>query len=315
MNRPNFFIVGAPKCGTTAMNHFLRAHPRVFVPARKELHFFGSDLIVAARPSETEYLAEFAARTNEPVAGETSVYYLSSRRAAEEIERFSPAAKIIAMLRDPVDLLHSLHAQLFYTGDEDISDFLAALEAEAERKKGNRLPHHTTIRQFLFYRETVRFTEQLQRYFDVFGRDRVRVIVYDDLRRNPAAEYRRTLEFLGVDPAFAPDFAVVNPNKMARSRALQRILHSPPPWLLDAGRAFIPKAIRDSLREDLRRINTRQMPRPPLAPDLHARLAKEFAPEVARLGALIGRDLSHWSDPECRSEATVSAGLDHHAAE
>ncbi|MGH7858384.1 MAG: sulfotransferase, partial [Candidatus Binatia bacterium] len=122
MNRiPDFFIVGAPKCGTTAMNDYLAQHPDVFVPARKEMHFFGCDLVFTIpRITRDEYLQAFANWRGQKRIAEASVWYLYSRTAVREIREFSPAARILVMLRQPVDMMYSLHSQRIYNGTEDL---------------------------------------------------------------------------------------------------------------------------------------------------------------------------------------------------
>jgi len=119
--RPDFFIVGAPKCGTTAMATYLSDHPQIFMPVAKELHFFGSDLDYRRRrPTQAEYLAAFERGGQATRAGEASVGYLYSERAPTEILEFSPGADILIMLRDPVDMVRSQHSQELFMGQEDI---------------------------------------------------------------------------------------------------------------------------------------------------------------------------------------------------
>ena len=142
MRKPDFFIVGAPKCGTTAMQYYLSQHPDIFLP-EKEMDFFGNDLLFThPRCTIEQYLAHFdtpEAKFRRRV-GEKSVFYLYSKRAAYEIRDFAGAADIIIMLRNPVDMLYSLHSHMLRTGGEEIEDFRAALEDESIRKPGARLP-------------------------------------------------------------------------------------------------------------------------------------------------------------------------------
>ena len=164
---PSFFIVGAPKCGTTSLNDYLRQHPGIFIPERKELHHFGSDLrfFKSARPTHGEYLANFAPAQPDQIAGEASVWYLFSQLAAQEIHDFCPAAKIIIMLRSPADMLHSLHSQYLFESNEDLADFAAALAAEEDRGQGRRLPPGSNYREGLLYRRVARFAEHYLRHF------------------------------------------------------------------------------------------------------------------------------------------------------
>jgi len=127
MRKPDFFIVGAPKCGTTALYRFLSQHPEIFLPKVKEVHFFGSDLYLPGYVPDTEkYLRLFANARDETRVGEASVWYLYSKVSAAEIKHFAPEASILIMLRNPVDMIHSLHSQLQYVGVERIKGFESA---------------------------------------------------------------------------------------------------------------------------------------------------------------------------------------------
>jgi hypothetical protein len=296
IKRPDFFIVGAPKCGTTALIDYLKQHPDVFVPERKELDYFGSDLVFKGyRLSEEQYLSWFAAANGEKRAGEGSVWYLRSDRAAAEIKAFSPAARIIIMLRNPVDVMHALHSQRVFNGNEDIEDFAAALEAEADRRQGLRLPQRATDHFGCLYRETVRYASQVERYFDVFGRDRVRVILYDDFARQTARVYRETCQFLEVNDDFQPSLHIVNARKRVRSRAVREFLRRPP---AAAGLFFRALGLRPDRNGGykgwLRRLNSTARSLPSLDPVVRKRLEREFQPEVRQLSKLLGRDLSYW---------------------
>ena len=160
---------------------------------------------------------------------------------------------------------------------------------------GRRIPPAINNPRGLFYRDAVSFAEQIERYFDALGRDRVHVIVFDDFKADTAASVRDTFRFLGVDDAFQPTLEVANPSKVARSRVLQRVLSSPPAWMRRAARAVVPRPTRKRLYRTAMRFNARSQARQAMDPELRGRLAAELAPEVERLGALVGRDLSHWS--------------------
>jgi Sulfotransferase domain len=294
---PDFFIVGAPKCGTTAMYEYLRQHPAIFMPFHKEPLYFGSDLTRRyGAMSREDYLRLFSAARPDDRAGEASAWYLYSTRAAGEIAEASPSARIVAMFRDPIDVMYAQHSQLLFSEQEDIEDFATALDAEEDRAAGRRLPPGPIRPENLLYRRMVRFAEQLERYLDRFGRDRVHTIVHDDLRADLPGEYRRLLEFLNVDPEFVPDFTPANENKRVRRRWLQRLIWNPP--LL---RPLIPAMRRfpavHALRARLLSLNSVRAARPPMDPALRSRLRDELRPEIERLGRLIERDLSAWTQP------------------
>ena len=208
--KPDFFIVGAPKCGTTALHLHLRQHPDVFMPAEKEHNHFATDLLPATDPyrDRDHYLKLFAAAREEKRVGEASVFHLYSAVAAENIHEFDAAAKIVVMLRDPVSWMPSYHSQMVYNGDENVAELEDALAAESERRRGVGIPSGLRFAERLLYREMARFAEQVTRYFDRFGRDAVHVILQDEYAQNSRAIFRQTLEFLEVDPDFEPEFEI-----------------------------------------------------------------------------------------------------------
>jgi hypothetical protein len=296
MIKPNFMIVGAPKCGTTAMHRYLRAHPDIFMPERKEPHFFGRDLdhIPIDVVDEKAYLGLFAAHQGERRVGEASIWYLFSRTAAEEIKAFSPKARIIIMLRNPVDMMYSLYQQLAFVGSETIPTFAGALAAEADRRAGRRIPKTIRRPHALRYREVACFSEQVQRYLDVFGPERVHIIIFDDFKADTPAAYQATLAFLEVDVDFRPEFGIVNSSKRIRSRLFHfgysylsviGMDHLPPAWWPPFNRYVI---------RVLRTLNTFEAPRPAIDPALKRQLQAEFLPEIERLSSVIDCDLTYW---------------------
>jgi hypothetical protein len=295
MKRPDFFIVGTFKAGTTSLYEYLRQHPQVFMPFHKEPMYFGADLDVRyQRMSEAQYLALFADARPDQRVGEASPWYLYSASAAREIDAFSPGAQAIVMLRNPVDVMYAQHSQLLFNQRENLVDFGEALAAEPDRRQGRRIPPGALRREALFYRHSVRFAEQLQRYLDVFGPARVHVIVYEDLRDEPAHVVRDAFAFLGVDPAIPVNLQVQNPNRRARSGTLQKLIFRPPGPL----RAVVPALRRIPLVHRLRDIlvsaNSRAEARAPMDPALRHRLIAEMAPEIDELQRMIGRDLAIW---------------------
>ncbi|HZX13259.1 MAG TPA: sulfotransferase domain-containing protein [Thermodesulfobacteriota bacterium] len=304
MRIPDFFIVGAPKCGTTAMQDYLSQHPEIFMPEvkpplflGKEFHFFGSDLkFIRPTLTKEKYLSYFQEAKNEKRVGEASTWYLYSKRAAYEIKEFNPSASIIIMLRNPVDMIYSVHSQALYNGDEDIDDFKTALDAEPDRKSGLRLPKRVVVPvERFFYREVGQYTEQVKRYSDVFGSGNVLVIIFDDFKANTAKIYKETLRFLGVNEDFQPVFEIINSNKRARTKFLASLLRNPPQIAQSLAKLVIPQQLRQGLFETLKRYNTIYEPRPPMNPELRKSLQSEFAGEIERLSELLGRDLAHWT--------------------
>jgi hypothetical protein len=303
--RPDFFIVGAFKSGTTALYEYLRQHPQVFMPFHKEPLFFGDDLNRRyGRMTQQQYLGLFRDAQAGQRVGEASTWYLYSASAAHEIAAFSPDAQIIVMLRNPVDVMYAQHSQLLFNSSEDLTDFRAALDAEPARRRGERIPHGPLRPENLYYRESVRFAEQLERYLDTFGPERVHVIVFDDFVADTAATYRATLDFLGVDGSFAPRFDVFNESKRVRSPVLQRLIYRPPGPLAGAASALRRHPAMHRLRARVVAVNSRPQQRRQMDAVLREQLLTEFRPEVERLAALIGRDLSMWYEVAARPGRT-----------
>lgn len=293
-------MVGAPKSGTTAMYEYLRSHPSLYLPKRKELRYFGRDLDIRDRDALTEaqYLAHFGAAPPGSRIGTAYVWYLFSASAAREIAEFSPDARVIVMLRDPVDMLPALHGEHLSNGNEDIADFTAALDAETDRRAGRRIPPHAHLPQGLWYSQVPRYSEQLERYLEVFGRDRVHVVVFDDFATDPAAAYRETLRFLDVSVDHRPEsFRVVNPSHRTRSEHLRHFLARPPRVLRQVIHHVVPPGVRRRAYERAKRANVVVAPRPPMPEATRRRLRAEFRAEVERVSGLLGRDLGALWDP------------------
>ena len=304
---PNFFIVGAPKCGTTSLHEYLQRHPDVFMPFYKEPHYFGSDLQGSRfrqfRNKPERYLKLFQDACGEARVGESSPWYLASRRAAAEIHAYDPAAKIIIMLRNPVDMMYSMWSQFRYSGNEQIETFEAALAAQDERRRGKRIRRAAHCITGLFYYDMARYCEQVRRYFDVFGRQNVQVIVFDDFRSDTAAVYRDALDFLEVDGRFKPRFDIANPNKNTRLAWLQKLI-------VDSGfslmllkdrltylattHSLMPYSYRTRAVKGVIAAYTKYERRSPLTPEIRRRVTDEFKDEIDRLSVLLDRDLSHW---------------------
>ncbi|MDQ3492872.1 MAG: sulfotransferase [Chloroflexota bacterium] len=293
---PSFFIVGAPGCGTTFMHEHLRADPGIFMPDLKEPSYFCTDLdlgtpadgLIFTRDLEA-YLALFRPATKAQIAGEASPFYLYSTDAAGRIAAFRPEARIIIMLRDPADMIRYLHARRYFVGSEDIERFEDALAVEPARKRGERLPPDVWNVKGLYYREVGRYAEQVERYLAVFPPEQVKVIIFEEFRKDAAGTYRDVLKFLGVEASHDLRLERVNPSLGVRSRRLHRFLLTPA--LRKGFRRFAPAPLRSAVRSVITRVNATPR-RPDFDPVVRAALHAEFRPDVERLSTLIDRDLT-----------------------
>jgi hypothetical protein len=298
MRKPNLFIVGAPKCGTTAMHAYLAAHPDIFMTADKEPRFFATDLIAKAKArgrevcqyaSMDDYMRLYDGWKNERFAGESTVWYLISKNAAQEIHDLNPDARIIIMVREPVDLLLSLHSMWYNLGIEDQKDFVTALKNEKARADGAILPPRAVEKHVFTYHDVIRFSDNLKKFQRLFPAKNIKVIVYDDLRRDTKATYLDLINWLGVDPSFVPSFDVVNKYSAYRSRFLHRIRTND--RLGHLMLRILPARVLAFLRGTYRRINASRDRRTPLAIEDRRALMARYKQEVMALSKMIGRDL------------------------
>jgi hypothetical protein len=292
--KPNFFIVGAPKAGTTALYSYLRQHPEIFMCLPKEPQFFAADTCGDQRNVATlsEYLGYFKEARARAI-GEASTCYLSSPGATRDIREFCPKARIIIMLRNPIDVMYAEHSERLVGGAEHIVNFAAALDSDEPRRfRSGRFKGQRVVRPG--YRELVLFSQQVQRFFDAFGRPNVHVIVYDEFAKNAGLAYKDVLAFLGVSPNHECAFNVVNSNRRIRSTIVQDLVRHPPETVRKLARAFVPRSTRQRLATTLNRRNVQFVARPVMDQQLRKRLELEYVQEVQQLSRLVDRDLSKW---------------------
>lgn len=280
------------------MVQYLASHPAVFFSPVKEPHFFSHDFPAIRRyTSEAEYLDLFRdAAPAHRIRGEASVSYLFSKHAARLLRAFNPDARLLVMVRNPVDLVASQHSQLVFTGDETVTDFRSAWELQEARAAGRQIPLRCRTPAFLQYRDVGALGCQLERLLEVWPADQVHITVFDDLRDRPDEAGRSLLAFLGLEPSPGVEFRVANPNKVPRSRLAAQLTHlnldriSP---LLTRVKGIL-RLRRLGLRSRLRRWNRVEQARPPLDPAFRAQLTEEFVSDIRKLESLLQRDLSPW---------------------
>lgn len=228
MKRPNFFIVGAPKCGTTSLYSYLRSHPSVFLSEHKEPNFFCDDYADEIRryDNEEDYLEGCFSRAGDShqVVGEGSVLYLSSERALERIRDFSPQARILIAVREPVEMLKSLHNHLLYWTWEDERDLWRAWRLQEARREGEQIPANCPDPAILQYRAICSLGAQVERAHDIFPGDQILTVSLSELARTPQETYRRVLAFLDLKYDGRTEFPTVNEAKSPKLAFLSKVL-------------------------------------------------------------------------------------------
>jgi len=293
---PTFLVIGAAKSGTTALWTYLRQHPDIFMPDFKEPQYFAfaegekpsfggpSTTIGRAITTRSAYEALFAEAGNARAIGEASNLYLYVDDAAGRVASELPAAKLIAILRQPADRAFSAYQHLKRQAREPAPDFEAALVAEEQRIRDGW--------GFLWrYRDFGYYGRQLRRYADRFGGDQILVHLHEDLEAEPEETMRRTYEFLEVDPTFNPILGA-RPNRggvprpgwrgglLSRRNPLRRMLAP-----------VVPSRVRSRAR---RLADSQALSREILAPATRRQLTSDFRSDIRELAELLGRDLGGW---------------------
>lgn len=224
---PNLFIVGAPKCGTTAWVEYLRTHPDIFFTEYKEHCYFAVDLprFRLTRTAE-DYAALFAESGDARVIGEASAMYLFSEAAAAAIREHDPASKILIFLRDQEEYLPSLHNQFLWEFAEEIEDFETVWRLSGRRPR-ETIPPACLEPRTLDYKAMGDFRRQVERYLANFPPDQLHIVRFHDWTANPRSTYLEILDFLGLEDDGRTAFPPINQGMRYRSRPLARILISP----------------------------------------------------------------------------------------
>jgi hypothetical protein len=315
MRIPEFFIVGHAKCGTTALYEMLRRHPQIHMPdyqggSGKEPWYFSRDNPQPQTTSERsvaftgrrkitfeEYLSLFEGAEADQVIGEASTSYLWSPVAAARIAEVRSDARIIAIIREPAGFLRSLHLQLLHNHHESEKNFRKAVELDQSRREGRNIPSYSYWPAALIYSDRVRYVEQLRRYEEAFGRDRMLVLIYDDFRGDNEETVRRVLRFLELDDTQPMEAIEANPTISVRSVRLDTLKHD-----LRAGRnpafraaggalkTLTTPALRKRLLYPLQRRIVYSAPPPP-DEDFMRELRHRFKGEVQALSEHLDRDL------------------------
>ena len=294
---PDFFIVGAPRSGTTALCNYLRMHPELFISSPKEPTYFGRDLTPKRFPTLESYRSLFANTGKARRAGDGSVAYLASDFAADEIHSFNPDASIIIILRDPVEMMQSLHLKHYLMGIEPCRTLEEALAAEPARLATGAGVPADTCAKVISVRSRATYVPQVRRFLDKFGAARVKMFLFDDFKANPTRVFHETCRFLGVKDDFMPCCTPHNVGRQVKNKRWHEFLTRSPRWAQNLARICIPfPELRARLQKRMVKCNQGIGKPEPMSPELRSRLKKEFAGEVEELGRLTGWDLSHWNE-------------------
>jgi hypothetical protein len=306
---PNFFLVGAPKAGTTALYRYLDQHPAIYMSPIKEPHFFADEIrlenfggefrhmALARLPAQREYLSGpvsekfsggpidswadylklFQCVRNETAIGEASVCYLWSESAPANLYGRIPDAKILVMLRKPIERAFSQYAHMLSFAESEISfgDYIDA----ALRSKSSEISELFPFLRFGSY------GEQLERWLKHFDASQVQIHLYEDFCRAPLDVMRSIFRFLGVDAGFTPNLTERHMEaKIPRSFRLKSIVKRTGIW----------EALPETLRGSMRRLAFEKRNSLYMTRDDRIRLADYYRSDLRRLSGLLEKNLDHW---------------------
>lgn len=286
---PNFFIVGAPKAGTTSLYYYLKKHPEVYMSPVKEPNYFSYDETVKQSlyhkekgvGTLQEYMQLFeAANGRHKAIGEASVSYLFYPPVPAKIKELVPDAKIIMSLRNPVDRAFShyfMEHKLGYVND--------SLEDIVSKKSKHKFAH-------LWYQQYVElglYYEQVKRYLDTFGKENVRIFIYDELSENMGAMIVELLHFLQIDPSFLPDLEGKYNTYSTPRNSIIRAIYSQKN-LRTLARKIIPDHRVESIKNLFLTRSKKQDKHDATVDRMHA----IFKPDIMQLEKLLHKDLSRW---------------------
>lgn len=316
---PNMvFIVGGPRCGTTTLSSWLKQQPEICFPFVKEPHFFAQYDLTGMSDSDARSLTEreFLDRFYSQCAGQEkeagldgSVSYLYIPERLVPALRLWPNAKFIIAVRDPMSMIPSLHQRLRVTGDEDIASFEEAWDAVPDRTAGRRIPPSCLEPRWLRYDEGGKLGTYTQKMFDLIGRERCFVSVFDDLVSDSPTHYRKLVDFLGFQPVADIKLKSRREGQSFRYFWLQRLLKRPPKFARGylAGKHFAQreKSLKGDgedkvatrifdIRKRLLRWNKVPAVKSPIPLRVQQEIRDALKDDIALLGHLLDRDLSHW---------------------
>jgi hypothetical protein len=286
---PNFFIIGAAKSGTTSLHSYLDQHPDVYMPSLKEPHWFSRvapnrEQLVHAVTTEKEYLALFEGHSKQSAAREASPSYLWDAEAPHRIKAANPRAKIVAILRHPVERAYSNYTMDVRDGTQHLP-FMEALQQDYQRKvKGWDISH--------LYVELGFYAEQLQRYLRIFDKSQVKVFLYEDLKKDSQSLLISLLHFLGVDSSYATRIDTTrkyNEHPIPRNRLFRTMLKSS--LVRTWGAARVAKPTRYWVR---RYLLSKRAEKVPMELEAQHFLALLYRPDIENLQEPIERDMKHW---------------------
>lgn len=292
MDKVNLFLLGPPRCGTTSLAAFLDGIEGVCFSNPKEPYFFNDDIWKRGCYSIGEYHACFShASPSDFVFAEGSVFYFYSDSAIRKILQYNPSAKFVVVLRNPIDLVYSLHGKLLSQCDENISDFSVAWNLQSDRRAGKSIPALCADSKVLQYSEMGKIGTRMKFIMSMIPDENLKIIIFDELINNSDAIAKDLLEFIGISPASIPLLPRENSHSINRRNIISNTIKAA---VVFKNSVPVIRNFRFGVYSRLLDLSSRPGVRANLSPNVRALLSSEFQPEVRLLSELLARDFSNW---------------------
>lgn len=297
MGLPTFLIIGAHKSGTTALYHFLKQHPQIFMSPEKEPRFFAlkDDSLDYRGPRDPaakcdyttleNYRRLFDGAVGYEATGEASTLYLYSKKAVKNIEEYLPGAKMIVLLRNPIERAYSNYIYARQQNREPLDSFGKALQAEEDRIENQWGPlWHYTKKGFYY--------KQLSRYYDAFSPDQIMVVLQEELKKETQKVLETIFTFLEVDNDYRPNISKKhNVSGLPKSTLLNKFLGQRF-VIKDVLKQLVPQSLALKIKNTINSYNLDDAPA--MNPEVRMHLQQLYQNDIQHLEKLINRDLSHW---------------------
>ena len=288
--KPTFFIIGAPKCGTTSLHHYLSSHPQITMSVPKEPHYFSTDIKNGGIRDKEEYLGCFSHGDKKTVAiGESSTLYLYSKVAVQNIYDFNKKSKFIVMVRNPIEIAQSFHQVALKVFGETETNFQKAWHLEQNRKAGKKIPKGCIDRQLILYGNIAKIGRQIERFISYIAPENIHFIVYDDFKNFTKHEYIKVLKFLKLNNEVPVNFPLHNKSRKIASGTVTKLTNYA---------SFLKMKhnikTRFNIANKIHHINVTDQPLDQLPKHFLLKMDKFFEYDVNLISQFIKKDLSKW---------------------
>lgn len=278
-NKPNLFITGWTRSGTSSLHMYLKQHPEIFMSEVKEPRFFGdhpSPNYPEFFKNEKKYLSLFSKVKNEKILGEAS-HYFDSEIALKQIKKFNPKSKIIILLREPAELIYSEYKNGVIPNNKDLEVVLKKNSKEVKR----------LLKICEYYRI-------IKKHLEIFGKENVYIILSENLLKNPEEEFSRLCKFLNINSNFKPDFENYSVSREIKNKWFWNLIKKFPNKIKLGVKNILSEKINKKIRKKIRKFTTKKEIKKPIDPNLKDMLKKKFEKEIKKTEKLIGKNLSKW---------------------